>query len=152
MGKDKINGYKTYSKEEMLNIIKNEGFLFVETSNGDNYQIRKDDVADFIMLESYRCLNAVNISMYIPDNKIEQPLLTTYGCFLNKINQKFRAEIIDRLVDLQKNNKKIRKVKVFDNDVFIQLEREELLKYKADKQFDKFYKKYYEDEEELVIE
>ena len=29
--------YKTYTKTQMIEIIKKEGFLFVETNLGDNY-------------------------------------------------------------------------------------------------------------------
>ena len=32
--------YKTYTKTQMIEIIKKEGFLFVETNLGDNYIIR----------------------------------------------------------------------------------------------------------------
>lgn len=151
MKQKRINNYKTYTKAEMLDIIKNEGFLVVETSNGDNYQIRKRDVADFIMLEEDRCSHSVDIIMYIPYSKIQEPILTTYGCFLDKINQKFRTEIINRLVSLQMNFEKPRKVKVFDEDILMQLKNEELLECEVGKHFDKFYKKYYEEEEELEI-
>ena len=47
--------YELYTREEMSEIANKEGFLFVETSNGDNYEIRKSDVADFIVLEAERC-------------------------------------------------------------------------------------------------
>ena len=58
--------YELYTREEMSEIANKEGFLFVETSNGDNYEIRKSDVADFIVLEAERCGHAVDIKMYVP--------------------------------------------------------------------------------------
>lgn len=46
--------YEKYTRKEMSNIAKNKGFVFVETSLGDNYIIKKDDICDFIMQESER--------------------------------------------------------------------------------------------------
>lgn len=139
------NTYKLYTREDMSKIAKKEGFLFVETSNGDDYIIRKGDVADFIMLEAERCGHSVDMKMYVPNPDLEEPFVSTYGCFLNKINQKFREEIINRLVELQTTNAMPRKVKVFDNDIFRKMSLEEL----GDEvgktiQYDKFFKKYYE--------
>ena len=79
--------YELYTREEMSEIAKKEGYLFVETSNWDSYAIRKSDVADFIVLEAERCRHAVDIKMYIPAFDIEKPFLTTHGYFLNKVNQ-----------------------------------------------------------------
>lgn len=44
--------YKKYTKKEMRKIIKNKGYLIVETSNGDFFRISKEDVTDFIMLKA----------------------------------------------------------------------------------------------------
>ena len=118
--------YELYTREEMSEIANKEGFLFVETSNGDNYEIRKSDVADFIVLEAERCGHAVDIKMYVPNYEIEEPFVSTYGCFLNKINPTFREEIIERLIKLQTTNTKPRKVKVFDNGIFEKMTLEEL--------------------------
>ena len=79
--------------------------------------------------------------MYVPQRllstkKIEkwcefiQRVETEFGDFLSEEEKQEIAVLLHKMEDL----------------------KEELLKYKADKQFDKFYKKYYEDEEELVIE
>ncbi len=58
--------------------------------------------------------------MYVPNYEIEEPFVSTYGCFLNKINPTFREEIIERLIKLQKTtNTKPRKVKVFLTTVFL---------------------------------
>ena len=42
--------YKKYTKEEMIDIAKNKGFYFIETSNEDSFEISKDDFTDFIIL------------------------------------------------------------------------------------------------------
>ena len=58
--------YKKYTKEEMIDIAKNKGFYFVETSNEDYFEIAKDDLVDFIILEAERCGHDVEISVYTP--------------------------------------------------------------------------------------
>ena len=121
--------YELYTREEMSEIANKEGFLFVETSNGDNYEIRKSDVADFIVLEAERCGHAVDIKMYVPNYEIEEPFVSTY----------------ERLIKLQTTNTKPRKVKVFDNGIFEKMTLEELGEKEGKTlQYDKFYKKYYQ--------
>lgn len=144
MKRKTFNLYKLYTREEMSKVAKEEGFLFVETSNGDNYEISKKDVADFIMLEATRCGQAVDINIYVPNPDIKEPIVSTFGCFLNKTNQKFREEIIERLVKLQTTDIKPKEVKVFDNNIFMQMSMEELGEKRGETlQYNKFYKKYY---------
>lgn len=133
--------YKTYNKMEMLDIIKKEGFLFVETNLGDNYIIRLKDLADFIMLEAQRTGQVAEISFYMPG--IDEPVITTFGCFLNKANPILREEIINRLVLLQTTNKKPKNVKIFDTDIFNKLSPQEMgIENHQVKNFNKFYSKY----------
>ena len=47
--------YNKYSKKEFLKILDEDGILFVETSLGNRCIIKKSDIADFIMLESFIC-------------------------------------------------------------------------------------------------
>ena len=142
----------------MSKIAKEDGYLIVQTSNYDSYIINKNDVADFIMQESEKNGYSVDINMYIPKNKGRLLLLSTCGCFLDKINQNFRNEIIDRLVELQTTDTKPRDVKVFDNEIFLEMSLEEIGQNKElTAQYDKFYKKYFEpqemeDSEELEAE
>lgn len=158
MKRKKYNSYELYTREEMSEIAKKEGFLFVITSNDDKYEIRKSDVADFIVLEAERCYQDVDIEMYVPNPDIQEPFVSTYGYFLNRINQKFREEIIKRLVELQTTDIKPNKVKVFDNNIFHEMSLEELGEEEGKTlQYDKFYKKYFEpqemeDSEELEAE
>ncbi len=139
--------YKKYTRQEMSKIAKTQGFLFVETSNGDYFTIAKNDVADFIMQEANRCNHHVNMAMYVPHYDIDVPILTTYGCYLDRIKPKFREEIIDRLIKLQTTNTKPRNIKIFDQKVFEQMSMEEFGEEKGKNlQYDKFFKKYYETE------
>ncbi len=108
--------YTKYTKNELLKILKEDGILFVETNLGDKYIIKKDDLADFIILEAQRTGHAVEISFFMPG--INGVVMSTYGWFLNKANPVLREEIIDRLVLLQTTEKEPKKVKVFDINTF----------------------------------
>ena len=73
--------------------------------------------------------------------------------FCNITNKKNRKEIIDRLIRLQTYQIKPKKVKIFDNDIFSKMSLEELGEQQGKTlQFDKFFKKYYEEEEEMEAE
>lgn len=145
--------YSQYTRKEMSDIAKKEGFVFVETSKGDNYIIKKSDICDFIIQESKRQCYSVNMKMYVPNPNIEKPFLTTMGCFLDKINQNYRKEIIERLVKLQIEELEPNDVKVFNDEIFSKMSLEELGEEKGKTlQFDKFFKKYYEEEEEMEAE
>ncbi len=145
--------YEFYTREEMADIGKNKGFFFIETSNGDNFIIAKDDLADFIVLEATRCVQSVDMEVFVPNPEKDTPIITTYGWFLNKANPVLRNEIIDRLVKLQTNKAVPRNVKIFDNDIFLEMNVEDFGDEKGKTlQYDKFFKKYYESEEELELE
>lgn len=131
--------YKKYSKREMLNIIENMPILFVETSFNNAYVIRKKDLADFIILETQRNKHHIEMEFYMPG--INEPVVTTFGWFLNTINPLLREEIIHRLVLLQTTDKKPKKVKVFDTNEFSSMLDSNKLDNKI-KNTDKFYQKY----------
>ena len=133
--------YKKYTKSQMLNIINNDAFLFVDTNLGEHYIIKKQDLADFIILEALRTGHIAKMQVYMPG--IEEPVITTFGWFLNKANPLLREEIIDRLVLLQTTNTKPKKVKIFDNEIFINLDKKEMGIIDGQiKNFYKFYRKY----------
>ncbi len=133
--------YKKYTKKQMLNIIQNDAFLFVETNLGDNYIIKKQDLSDFIVLEALRTGHIAELKIYVPG--IDEPVITTFGWFLNKANPILREEIIERLILLQTTNIKPQKVKIFDNEEFIKFNKKQMgIENGKVKNFDKFYKKY----------
>lgn len=131
--------YKKYSKKEFLKILEEDGILFVSTSCGNRYIIKKSDIADFIMIESKREGYSSDMSFFMPG--IDGPVVTTYGCFLNKANPIFREEIIDRLILLQTTDEKAKDIKIFDIDLFYKMiDDNEISNNIAN--FDKLYKKY----------
>lgn len=131
--------YKKYSKKEFLKILEEDGILFVSTSCGNRYIIKKSDIADFIMIESEREGYSSDMSFFMPG--IDGPVVTTYSCFLNKANPIFREEIIDRLILLQTTDEKAKDIKIFDIDLFYKMiDDNEISNNIAN--FDKLYKKY----------
>ena len=138
--------YNIYTKDEMIDIAKNKGFYFIETSNNDYFEIAKDDLADFIIQETERCGHSVEITVYTPYRE-DEPVLTTYGWFLNRIKPKLREEIIERLVKLQTWQEEPKEVKVFDNDVFMQIIDSDIKNI----QYDQFFKQYFEEEQEMEV-
>ena len=131
--------YKKYSKKEFLKILDEDGILFVETSLGNRCIIKKSDIADFILLESDKTGHTADMSFFMPG--ISGPVITTFGCFLNKANPVFREEIIDRLVLLQTTDTKPKNVKVFDTDIFFDMVDNNEISNDI-KNFNKLYKKY----------
>ena len=108
--------YRKYTKNELLEILKKDGILFVKTNLGNKCIIKKDDLADFIILEAQRMGHAVEMSFFMPG--ISGVVMSTYGWFLNKANPVLREEIIDRLVLLQTTEIEPKRVKIFDTDLF----------------------------------
>lgn len=133
--------YKKYSKLRMLQIIKRAPFVFVETSYGNTYIIKKKDLADFIVLETRRTNHKIEMYVFVPG--IDNPVLTTYGWFINKSNPLIRDEIIKRLVKLQNFDSKPKNVKIFNNDLFVKFNKKQLgIENNKVKNFDKYYRKY----------
>lgn len=131
--------YEKYTKNELLEILKKDGILFVKTNLGDKYIINKNDLSDFIILEAQRTGHTAEISFFMPG--ITGAVITTYGWFLNRANPLLREEIIDRLVLLQTTDEDPRNVKIFDTDTFTNmLDNNEI---ENDIQnYDKLYQKY----------
>lgn len=131
--------YKKYTKNELLKILKEDGILFVRTNLGYKYIIRKNDLADFIILEAQRTGHVAEISFFMPG--INGVVMTTYGWFLNKANPLLREEIIDRLVLLQSTDKKPKNVKIFDTDIFLKMLDSNEIDNDI-QNYDKLYRKY----------
>lgn len=131
--------YNKYSKKEFLKILDEDGILFVETSLGNRCIIKKSDIADFIMLESTKTGHTADMSFFMPG--ISGPVITTFGCFLNKANPVFREEIIDRLVLLQTTDIEPKNIKVFDTDTFFNMVDNNEISNDI-KNFNKLYQKY----------
>ena len=135
------NDYKKFSKRRMLEIIHKEGIAFVKTNLGDNYIIRKADIANFNTLESRKTDNKIEMEFFFP--QIDEPVLVTVGTNFKKVNPLLKYQIIGRVSFLEKTKLVIRNVKVFDLEEFYKFNENELgNEKKIAKEFEKFYKQY----------
>lgn len=133
------NKYKEYTKEEFLKILREDGILFVKTNLGNRCIIKKNDIADFIILETLNTNSKAEMTFFMPG--IGGAVITTYGWFLNKANPILREEIIDRLISLQNGECEPNAVKVFDTDVFYSMVDNKEIDNKI-QNYNKLYKKY----------
>lgn len=133
--------YRKYSKRRMIEILHKEGLVFVKTSLGDKYIIRKADIADFIVIESRATNNKEKMEFSFP--QIDEPVLITVGTFFKKANPILKAEIIGRVSFLERFNLRTRFIKVFDLEEFSKFNEKDIGNgKKIAKEFDKLYRKY----------
>lgn len=133
--------YRKYSKRRMLEILHKEGLVFVKTSLGDKYIIRKADIADFIIIESRATNNKEKMEFSFP--QIDKPVLITIGTSFQKINPILKSEIIGRVSFLEKFEMRPKIIKIFDLEEFNKLNKNEIgNEKKIAKEFDKLYRKY----------
>ena len=111
-----------YNKKQTEKFIKSkEKYVYVDDGMTEVIIPRKD-IPDFIVY--------VNRKIAITDLKIYDPehnpslIITTMGEYLNKCNLDVRKEIISRLVKLQTGEEHYKKVKVFDEDIWEQVQNE----------------------------
>lgn len=123
-----INEWKTFDDFEIKDIIKNNEKLYYADDGINECIIKEEDIPDFIIKINRIQGETANLKMYEVDNPSFDPVLTTYGRFLNTIKPELRVKIIDRLVKLQRNEEDIKDFKIIDEDDFEriqnQLERE----------------------------
>lgn len=102
-----------YELNEVKNLLKRKERLVCVDNGIDELIIRYKDIPDFIV-EVNETIGMMDLKFYEYSNPSFEPLLTTYGEFLNKCNPDVRKDIIDRLVKLQTGEKDYRKCKVMD--------------------------------------
>lgn len=118
-----------YSRKETEKFIESkEKFVYVDDGIAEIIIPRKD-IPDFIVYVN-REVQMVDLKFYDLEHD-PSLIITTMGEFLDKCASDVRPEIIDRLVKLQTNEEKYKKVKAFDEGIFeeiqIELEDEEEL-------------------------
>lgn len=104
-----------YDKEEIKEILDSDTRLVYADDGITEVILKYDDIPDFIV--------DVNEKFGSKDLKfIEygagslEPIITTYGMFLNKCDPEVRADIIDRLVKLQTEEIDVKDYKVINED------------------------------------
>ena len=78
---------------------------------------RYEDLPDIIVDINDKLGYVVDLKVYDYQNPSSNPILTTFGPFLNKCDPKVREDIIDRLVKLQQEEESVKDYKVIDEDM-----------------------------------
>ena len=111
MAKNKID---FYSNEEIKKLLENKVRLVYVDNGIDEVVARYEDIPD-IIVDINAKFGTMNLKVYDFENcNMDNPLLTTFGSFLNKCDEMVRADIFDRLVSLQVGNSQIKKYKLID--------------------------------------
>ena len=119
-----INEWKTFNDSEIKDIIKNNEKLYYADDGIDECIIKEEDIPDFIIKINRIQGETANLKMYEVGNPSLDPVLTTYGRFLNTIIPELRVKIIDRLVKLQKNEEDIKDFKIIDENDFERIQNQ----------------------------
>lgn len=124
-----------YNEKEIEEILKKGGQLYYADDGMNEVVIKEEDIPDFIIkvnkMEGYN----VDIKMYRVNGFSMNPVLTTFGPFLNKIEKELREKVIDRLVALQKGEKELKDFKVIDEDD-LEIISEKVTEMELEKEYD----------------
>ena len=115
---------KMYNEEEIKKLLENEERLVYVDTGSEEIIIKYDDLAD-VIVDINDKIGTTDLKVYDYKNPdMDNPLLTTFGPYLNRCDPKVREDIIDRLFDLQTGNEDIKNYKVIDEDMFDDVLRE----------------------------
>lgn len=122
--------FKFYSKAEIKKILKQKERLVYVDDGMDEIIVKYKDLPELIVDASEK--NGMrDLKVYAYPAQSMNPLLTTFGMFLDKCDPSVRKDIIERLVELQ-TGAKVRKYKIMDENV-VEEARKELLKERRKK-------------------
>lgn len=120
--------FEFYTEDEVRKILENKEKLVYVDDGIEEAVIKYEDLPDFIVDYNRKCgIKDIKVYDYEkPD--MDNPLLDTYGEFLNRCDPKVREDIIDRLVALQTFESEVKDYKIIDeytlDKVNAQIERE----------------------------
>lgn len=104
-----------YNEKEVRDILKKkERLVYVDDGVGECI-VKMDDIADFIVDYNYK-FGIHNLKIYDYQNPSLTPIARTNGIFLDKCNQDFRKEIINRLIEVQQGAN-IKPYKIIDENI-----------------------------------
>ena len=109
---------KQYSKEEIEQLLNsNERLVYIDNGS-EEFVARYEDLPDIIVDINDKLGQGKDLKVYDFEHpNMDNPLLTTFGPFLNKCDPNVRKDIIDRLADLQQGYKNVKEYKVIDEDM-----------------------------------
>lgn len=109
---------KQYNTEEIKQLLNNNEKLVYIDNGSEEIVARYEDLPDVIVDINAKLGNIENLKVYDFENPdMDNPLLTTFGPFLNKCNPNVRQDIIDRLESLQRGELEVKDYKVIDEDM-----------------------------------
>lgn len=109
---------KQYNEEEIKQLLKsNEKLVYIDNGS-EEIVARYEDLPDIIVDINEKLGYGEDLKVYdFANPDMDNPLLTTFGPFLNRCDPNVRRDIIDRLASLQQGELKIKDYKVIDEDM-----------------------------------
>ena len=108
---------KQYNEKDIVELLKNNVHLVYVDTGSEEVVARYEDLPDIIVDINDKLGYVVDLKVYDYQNPSSNPILTTFGPFLNKCDPKVREDIIDRLVKLQHEEESVKDYKVIDEDM-----------------------------------
>ena len=108
---------KQYNEKDIVQLLKNNVHLVYVDTGSEEVVARYEDLPDIIVDINDKLGYVVDLKVYDYQNPSSNPILTTFGPFLNKCDPKVREDIIDRLVKLQHEEESVKDYKVIDEDM-----------------------------------
>lgn len=108
---------KQYNEKDIVELLKNNVHLVYVDTGSEEVVARYEDLPDIIVDINDKLGYVVDLKVYDYQNPSSNPILTTFGPFLNKCDPKVREDIIDRLVKLQQEEEYVKDYKVIDEDM-----------------------------------
>lgn len=108
---------KQYNEKDIVELLKNNVHLVYVDTGSEEVVARYEDLPDIIVDINDKLGYVVDLKVYDYQNSSSNPILTTFGPFLNKCDPKVREDIIDRLVKLQQEEESVKDYKVIDEDM-----------------------------------
>ena len=109
---------KQYNEEEIKQLLNSDERLVYIDNGSEEIVARYDDLPDIIVDINDKLGQGEDLKVYDFKNPdMDNPLLTTFGPFLNKCDPNVRKDIIDILASLQQREIEVKDYKVIDEDM-----------------------------------
>ena len=109
---------KQYNEDEIKQLLNSDERLVYIDNGSEEIVARYEDLPDIIVDINDKLGQGEDLKVYDFKNPdMDNPLLTTFGPFLNKCDSNVRKDIIDRLASLQLGETKVKDYKVIDEDM-----------------------------------
>ncbi len=109
---------KQYNEEEIKQLLNSDDRLVYIDNGSEEIVARYEDLPDIIVDLNDKLGQGEDLKVYDYKNPdMYNPMLTTFGPFLNKCDSNVRKDIIDRLASLQQGEIEVKDYKVIDEDV-----------------------------------